>query len=83
VPSVKLESRQTQVDKHKLKQLVDDYLNAINNNDARRLKEISEVIKGCSSEQKLQFSLKLLRRRSTFRPEHVDFDLTPREYAIL
>jgi hypothetical protein len=83
VPSVKLESSKTQVDKHKLKQLVDDYLNAINNNDARRLKEISEVIKGCSSEQKLQFSLKLLRRRSTFRPEHLDFDLTPREYAIL
>lgn len=83
MPSVKLESSKTQVDKHKLKQLVDDYLNAINNNDARRLKEISEVIKGCSSEQKLQFSLKLLRRRSTFRPEHLDFDLTPREYAIL
>jgi Asp-tRNA(Asn)/Glu-tRNA(Gln) amidotransferase C subunit len=83
VPSVKLESSKTQVDEDKLKNLVDDYLNAITRDDARQLAEISEVIKGCSSEQKVQFSFELLQRRSKVRPEHLDFDLTPREYAIL
>jgi len=83
VPSVKLESSKTQVDENKLEELVIDYLFAIADNDARQLAEISEVIKGCSSEQKVEFSFKLLLLGSKVRPEHVDFDLTPREYAIL
>ena len=83
MPSVRLESSKTQVDEDKLKQLLDDYSYAINNNDARRLKEISEVIKGCSSEQKVEFSFKLLLLGSKVHPEHLDFGLTPQEYAIL
>jgi hypothetical protein len=83
MPSFKLESSKTQVDEDKLKQLVDDYSYAINKNDARRLAEISEVIKGCSSEQKVEFSFKLLLLGSKVHPEHLDFDLTPQEYAIL